>query len=451
MRFGIRSQLLIPLVVLLLGVVGMSAWAALASAQRARQQIEKQMRDIVGTIHQPKFPLSEKVLLDMKGISGADYLVRQRGKSVTTLPSTDMALPPPGDEYNSKTWTFSNRVVVGDTPYLCSGVRLPEDQGGESAGATLYVFYPESLWKDALWEAVQPALLLGVFGGLAALVLTMAISQGLSRRLRELERRTRLIAAGDFSPMPLPPRDDELRDLTRSVNDMAQRLAQLQETVKQTERLRLLGQVSGGLAHQLRNGVTGARLAVELHSREHPACASAEPLTVALRQLALLEMHLKRFLGLGGPGPLLLRPCSLPGLLEEAVALVRPQFQHAHITLIWQPPGQDVLMAADAAQLSQVFLIVLTNALEAAGPGGQVGITLEQVGPDRIAVDVWDSGPGPAADVAVRLFEPFITGKRDGVGLGLAVARQVVQAHDGSIGWRRENDRTCFRTELPRA
>jgi len=91
----------------------------------------------------------------------------------------------------------------------------------------------------------------------------LLLARGLSRRIRELERRTRLIAAGDFSPMPLPTRDDELRDLARSVNDMAERLAQLQEAARKTERLRLLGQVSGGLAHQLRNGVTGARLAVQ--------------------------------------------------------------------------------------------------------------------------------------------------------------------------------------------
>src|SRR5439155_2062727 len=128
-----------------------------------------------------------------------------------------------------------------------------------------YIFYPETLWRGALWDAVWPSLVLGGSVGLASLGLAVGLGQRLSRRLRELERRTRLIASGDFSPMPLPRRNDEIRDLTRSVNEMADRLAKFQETAKRTERFRLLGQVSGGLAHQLRNGVTGAKLAVQLY------------------------------------------------------------------------------------------------------------------------------------------------------------------------------------------
>jgi len=62
---------------------------------------------------------------------------------------------------------------------------------------------------------------------------------------------------------------------------------------------------------------------------------------------------------------------------------------------------------------------------------------------------VIDTGPGPSPDIADRLFEPFVTGKPEGVGLGLAVSRQIAEAHAGRITWRREQDRTCFRVELP--
>ena len=101
-------------------------------------------------------------------------------------------------------------------------------------------------------------LVLGGSFGLASVALAIGLGQRLSRRVRELERRTRQIAAGDFSPMPLPAPNDEIRDLARSVNDMAERLARFHEATRRTERLRLLGQVGGGLAHQLRNGLAGA-------------------------------------------------------------------------------------------------------------------------------------------------------------------------------------------------
>jgi signal transduction histidine kinase len=447
MRWSIRYQLLVPLLILLLGVLGMSTWAALASAGRAWHQIESQVRDIVRTVNESSYPLKGRVLHLMKGFSGADFLVLERdGGRQTTLPRADVALPAADEAGNWQTLTLGSRLQVADTPYLSSGVRLRQ---GPNAGATLYVFYPESLWRDAVWEAVRPPLVLGLFGGVAAVLLAVGVAQRLSRRVQDLERRTRLIAAGDFSPMPLPRRKDELRDLTQSVNDMAQRLAQYQETVQRSERLRLLGQVGGGLAHQLRNGVTGARLAVQLHARECGGAGDGESLAVALRQLTLLEMHLKRFLDLGRAADLRHQPCSLPAVLQETVALLGPQCRHAHIDLRWQPPAEGPTVQGDPAQLGHLFLNVATNAVEAAGPGGWVEVRLGEPAEGQVTVEVLDSGPGPAAAVAGRLFEPFVTGKEDGVGLGLAVARQVAEAHGGRIRWRRDPDRTCFAIELP--
>jgi signal transduction histidine kinase len=448
MRWSIRHQLLIPLLTLLLGVVGMSTWTALASARRAQDQIETQVRDIAATVRdKADYPLKEKVLELMKGLSEAEYLfVDQDGRRWTTLPTRAIDLPPAdagGDA--GRALRLGARVRVEGKTYFCSGIPL---RRGQNAGTTLYVFYPEALWRDALWEAIRPSLILGAFGGLASVALAVGMAQRLSRRIQELERRTRLIAEGDFSPMPLPGRNDELRDLGRSVNDMAGRLARFQETVQKTERFRLLGQVSGGLAHQLRNGVTGARLAVQLHARECTGPGDPEALQVALRQLALVEAHLKRFLALGQHNGLERQPHSLSALLEEAVALLRPQCRHAQIDLRWQPPPAPLTVRGDAGQLGHLFLNVIGNAIEAAGPGGWVSITVTADG-KRAWVDVKDSGPGPPPQVAGRLFEPFVTAKREGVGLGLAVARQVAEAHGGGIEWERAEGETRFRIELP--
>jgi signal transduction histidine kinase len=101
--------------------------------------------------------------------------------------------------------------------------------------------------------------------------------------------------------------------------------------------------------------------------------------------------------------------------------------------------------------LGHLFLNVIGNAIEAAGPGGwvSVGVRRKEPAGRTAVVEVADSGPGPPPGVAGRLFEPFVTGKAEGVGLGLAVGRQVAEAHGGCVHWQREADRTCFFIELP--
>lgn len=452
MRWSIRYQLLVPLLLLLLGVAGISTWTAIASAERARQQIEKQIHDVARTLSESKsIPLNRATLKQMKGLSGAEYvLVPLDGNDLEdSFEAENVNFEPPAEAVGAG---FGPRVTVAGQSFLCSGLRL---RRGER-NYTLYILYPEALWRDALLEAIRPSLILGGFVGVASLALAVGVGQRLSRRIQELERRTRLIAAGDFSPMPLPGRDDELRDLGRSVNDMAQQLAKLQETIQNTERLRLLGQVSGGLAHQLRNGVAGARLAVQVHARECNGHGDREALDVALRQLTLVEANLKRFLDLGRAAELRRESCSLIHLIDETAALLRPQCRHAHIDLRWEPSEQPqgLNVRGDASRLGHLFLNVISNAVEAAGVNGWVEIKLTnsegpQNGERRCAITVTDSGPGPPPELAGRLFEPFVTGKRDGVGLGLAVARQVVESHGGRIDWNREANRTCFRIELP--
>jgi signal transduction histidine kinase len=469
MRFSIRYQLLVPILALMLGMVGTSAWSAWSSGQRARTQIETQIDKIAATVNSRSFPLNPQTLHLMKGLSGAEFLLcderRQpirdnRNDWVSTLPDVPDApdaLPPPGAD---PTLHFDKPVQVGKEYYLCGGLPLGHGtRHGVPSGAILYILYPESLRRETIWQALRPALLLGIVGSAISVLLSVLLTQRLSRRIQELERRTRLIANGDFSPMPLPHRNDELRDLGLSVNEMAQRLAQFQETIRQTERLRLLGQVSGGLAHQLRNGVAGARLAVQLHAQDCPARQDIESLDVALRQLSLVEMHLKRFLNLGKAIELQTQPCRLEEILRDTTELLGPQCRHAHIDLRTIPSslsargvgGEGSLeLMGDPAQLSHLFLNVITNAVEAAGPDGWVEVAWGVASDQRAFVEIRDSGLGPAPEIANRVFEPFVTSKREGVGLGLAVARQVAEAHGGSIRWTRETNSTCFRIELPR-
>ena len=236
--------------------------------------------------------------------------------------------------------------------------------------------------------------------------------------------------------------------------------------IKRTERLTLLGQLSGGFAHHLRNDVTGARLAVQLHQRR---CREIdqESLGVALRQLAITEEHLQRFLAAGQPQPLRPVACDLHDVIAALLPLVEPACRHRKVALevrhcgptpkneassematrdTTRPPATPLW--ADPEQLRQLLLNLTLNAIEAAGPDGWVRLEWFGDATDW-HVRVLDSGTGPPPQLADRLFEAFATSKPEGVGLGLAVARQIAEAHGGQLALR-PGGHTCFELTLPR-
>src|SRR5262249_18335631 len=159
--------------------------------------------------------------------------------------------------------------------YRC--LRLPLRRRSPTTDGDLYIFYPESLRRTAVRDATRPLVILGGLGGLLAVGLAGLIGARLGRRGGGAGALPPPgPPAGDSRAPHLPGRDAAMRDVGRSGNDRARRLAEFQDEQQRSERLRLLGQFSGGLAHQLRNAAAGAKLAVELFLAENPS-ADPEP------------------------------------------------------------------------------------------------------------------------------------------------------------------------------
>jgi signal transduction histidine kinase len=332
-------------------------------------------------------------------------------------------------------------------------------RGLQQAGR-LHIFYPEKFWQEARTEAALPSLVVGAIALLATALLAAWIAHRLTRPILELRSQVSRIAKADYSPMPLPARNDELRDLGVAVNRMAGQLAEMERAIRRSERLSLLGQLAGGLAHHLRNNITGALMAVQLHARE--CDADPESLDVALRQLALTEENLKQFLA--APQSPNLTPamqraaCRLPDVIHEVVELLDPSLRHRRVQLsVVEKATAGESFEADAAQLRQLLMNLVLNAADAAGPGGWVRIETECMNlvesdlkqQSQLVLRVLDNGSGPPWEILDRLFEPFATSKPEGVGLGLAVAQQIAQSHGGRIVFHRTGRETCFEVHLP--
>jgi hypothetical protein len=216
------------------------------------------------------------------------------------------------------------------------------------------------------------------------------------------------------------------------------------------ERQRLLGQLAAGFAHELRNAVTGARLAIDLHRRRCPTAADGpdESLAVATRQLDILEEEVRGLLALGRPGETATGPVDVAALVAEVKDLAGPRSEHAGVKLETDLPARLPPLTGRREALRAALVNLALNAIDAVGRDGRVRIqTTLANGCLELAVE--DDGPGPPAELAESLTEPFVTGKQEGIGLGLAVAKAVAEEHGGRLSWSRTHGRTRFVIALP--
>ena len=216
---------------------------------------------------------------------------------------------------------------------------------------------------------------------------------------------------------------------------------------KQDDRLRAVGALAAGLAHDVNNLLT----TVAGHARL--LAADGEP-SVRRRAEAILRAArdggalLARLLQQARPRALALEPVSLARAAQEALELTRPRWSSARVSVRTDLAEAHVL--ADAAALGEVFVNLILNAVDAMPSGGTLALTVAHEGTTARAT-LSDTGCGIPAETLPRLFEPFYTTKgQGGTGLGLAMARHAVEAMGGAISVESKvGAGTCFLVELP--
>jgi len=231
----------------------------------------------------------------------------------------------------------------------------------------------------------------------------------------------------------------------------------IEEQLRHAERLSALGEMSAVLAHEIRNPLGSIRGAAEILKDDYrPGDRKYEFLEILVKESERLNRVVEDFLQMARPKGLETGSCDIMKELTTIVTLLHPEADAKGVRLELNdahPPP----LSADSEKLRQAFLNIIINALQACMPGGTVRISTSHTPSadgmeGKVEVLVSDTGHGIAPDQIERIFTPFFTTKKDGTGLGLPIAKRIIEGHGGRLSLESRSDSgTTFTISLPAA
>jgi len=229
----------------------------------------------------------------------------------------------------------------------------------------------------------------------------------------------------------------------------ADQILEFEEQLRRADRLAALGELSAGLAHEIRNPLASIRGTAEILRDDIPADnPRAEFAAILIREVDRLNRVVARFLDFSRPAGSSKERCDVVEALREVFALTRLAAQKKRVQMTLKEHGP-LWLLVDREQLKQASLNLILNAFEAMPEGGS--LVVEVAGhPTEGTIRFRDSGVGIAPENLQQIFSPFFTTRRDGTGLGLAITQRIVAAHGGRIEVEsRAGEGTVFTVILP--
>jgi len=259
------------------------------------------------------------------------------------------------------------------------------------------------------------------------------IAHRMSRPIRQLTTGLSEVAAGHLDYRVAVARDDEIGAAIQAFNRMAEELKQSQERLVYLTRLESWQALARKMAHEVKNSLTPIRLTMEeIVARQNGAGGEfyEQAAQIVVDEIVGLERRVRAFSEFASEPPISPRPIDINVMLEERIAFLRAAHPDVVYSTRLAPEGPKVY--ADEDLVKGVLTNLLENAAEAAGEGGHIlGVTAAESG--RVAIEVHDSGPGLSRDASASLFQPTISFKKRGMGLGLSIARKSALLSGGDI------------------
>jgi signal transduction histidine kinase len=290
-------------------------------------------------------------------------------------------------------------------------------------------------------------------------VVLVVIAYVVQRPMAQLEEAIGRVGEGDLSArVDFARQNDELGDLGKDFNAMVEQLRQSREEIERlhrtqmsrAEHLATLGELAAGLAHEIRNPLAGISGVIEIVSRDLPAGSPARAVIQDVKEeITQINRILTDLLETARPRPPKVLLSDLNTTAEHSVMLARQQTLTKPIQIELEKSPAPLEVEHDSDQIHQVLLNLLLNAIQAIHGKGSVRVAVSSA-KGMAFVSVADTGHGIPAEDLPNIFRPFFTTKGDGTGLGLSLARRIVEDHDGRIEVTSAVEKgTCVTVLLP--
>ena len=241
-----------------------------------------------------------------------------------------------------------------------------------------------------------------------------------------------------------------LRELETGIDNVIEQRQAREREVMRADQLAMVGQVAAGFAHEIRNPLTAVKMLVQTARKDAQGLLPREDLNVIEHEIRRMERSLQRFLDFARPPRPERRALDLRSVIDRVYALLQTRAARQKVELIRLSPVTAVIVDADDDQIQQLVMNLVLNALDAMPSGGKLELMIEAMPESTVELRVSDTGPGIQADLLPRLFDPFISTKETGIGLGLAVSFRIAERHGGSLSAsNRPEGGACFVLRLP--
>jgi signal transduction histidine kinase len=470
MQLSIRIRLILAMNLLVVGVGVAVGWAGIEVAGRAVEHrlVDEAARNAAGIFGTMRLPFSDVMMARLRQILGAEVAagpLNQPGIVATSLPE------PEARDLRGRLMQgpLPRRVLLAGNVYLVGEAGAPERGLVSPADEPmrLYVLVPEAQVAIAKQTSERTIAWVTIAAIVAATLLAFWLSSGILRPIRRLAARMDVLSeqaseegfsgGRDAAAAKAPA---EIARLTKSFDRLLAHLEETRKKLAHSARLAMLGQLSASVAHELRNPLSGITMNARVLADELArAGISDSSLDRIIREADRMNIYLEELLDLASgeakpetPHDLAaLPPLRLDEVGESALALVDGRCRHGGVGVRreWNPAALRV--RADEPQIRQVILNLVLNALDAMPAGGTLTLSTGGGADGAVRLSVADTGKGVHVPEGADVFEPFVTTKSGGVGLGLYVSRRNVERHGGRIGYDSSETGTTFWFELPAA